>query len=374
MVAGIERLKQRLLGTHNQNAEQILIDQYYTLLQAEYHRVQIDGQPEHPDHHIHAEIQNLFNQDKTWETIYHIEQLLVYILREEDLDAKISRGLVDIKEVLEHRYAHYQNELNSPDSPNKRAILKSMVQDVQWFYKVRNVKYLYERQTRSRVTWIFIGALLLFFLPNLEPPLTDFLIEHAGGPRTYFIFVAITSGCLGATFSLLTGLRDKFNLSGLHDLRTMSRWSYGFLRVFIGMGAGVLFYYFIQTGLIQGEFVPKKFNVSALLPVKEEEVKRDMQTLIGTEDKQGNTEEQKITQSPPTDQGQIQGSFTRRNTVQADQSELNEQLEYKDLALLILLCFISGFSEKLVPDILARAEQRIRSQEGPPTSSPTLGA
>ncbi len=77
---------------------------------------------------------------------------------------------------------------------HKRAILRSMIQDVQWFYKTRNVEQVYVRQIRSRVTWIFIGAVILFFLPNLVPQLTHFLIEYAGGPALILLELFPNSG------------------------------------------------------------------------------------------------------------------------------------------------------------------------------------
>lgn len=350
MFAQIKHIKSRLFSMHRQDAEQILIDQFYTLLQTAYQRVQEDDHPEHPDHHIHAEVRHLLNQDKNWENVYHIELLLVYIMREEDLDARISRSLLDIQEVLENRYPYYQNEIKNADMSHKRAILRNIIQDIQWFYKTRDVRHIYEQQARSRVTWVFIGALLLFFLPNLVPPIADFLIEYIGGPRAYFVFAAITSGCLGATFSLLTGLREKFKISRLNDLRTMHRWSYGLLRVFIGMGAGVLFYYFIQTGLIQGEFVPKSFNATTSIHATMENMKGESREVIKTERMPKNMQDQKTGMASPTGRDRHQG----------------EQLAYKDLALLILLCFVSGFSEKLVPDILSRTEQRMRGQTRTP--------
>ncbi|PON13037.1 hypothetical protein C2W62_36450 [Candidatus Entotheonella serta] len=99
-----------------------------------------------------------------------------------------------------------------------------------------------------------------------------------------------------------------------------------------------------------------------MLPLETEEVAAEKKKLLGIhkvlEDVQNKTP------ARPTGPSQVQEKV-------AGQSEY---LQYKDLALLILLCFLSGFSEKLVPDILARTEQRMRAQEGAGLPAPPPGA
>jgi len=70
------------------------------------------------------------------------------------------------------------------------------------------------------------------------------------------IFTAIIAGALGASFSMLIGLKLRLEDMPLHSLEAMRKTSYIFSRVATGIGACLIFFYFPQSGLLQGSLFP----------------------------------------------------------------------------------------------------------------------
>jgi len=106
---------------------------------------------------------------------------------------------------------------------------------------------------------------------------------------------AITSGWFGAAFSMLIGLRDRLAQSGLDELRVNYRYDFLASRVVIGIGAAFILYFFLRAELLTGSVFPD-LNSSVLSP--------------------------------------------------------------KDASLFVIWTFIAGFSEKFVPNLLAKAEEK----------------
>ena len=117
---------------------------------------------------------------------------------------------------------------------------------------------------------------------------------------TRALIVATLSGALGATFSMLTGLKAVAK-SRLSDLKLIHRFNYLLIRSFIGVCAALIFYFFVQSEFfkVSGELLPT-------LPIK----------LPNEGDPMSTT--------------------------------------YADMSVLIVWCFIAGFSEKLVPNLLSK--------------------
>jgi hypothetical protein len=204
---------------------------------------------------------------------------------------------------------------------DKQSLLISLISDLQWTKEKKQVEQSYGRTARLRATIIFVLAFLLFFLPNIIPAFSRLLLDTALGEsaRVYFVFTAITAGNLGASFSLLICIRKRLEESNLDGVKILHRYSYIISRVVIGMGAGLIFHYFLQSGLIEGAILPTPFSGSAL-PSSE----------------------------PSSPSSQV--------------------LEYRDLALVIIFGVLSGFSESLVPNLLSKTEKQIESGEANQTA------
>lgn len=321
--------------------EQKLISQYYVTLKTEYKQIkQIlksntdDSKNAIQDKSLYEEIEFLLGEKstkeraspkQTWRNAYYIEQLIALILPKQMIDVELSRRIEEARHVLpSDTYTYYVNKLTHKADAgqagnteiDKQSLLINLISDLQWVKEKQQVEQSYGRTARLRATIIFVLAFLLFFLPNIIPAFSRLLLDTTIGEsaRVYFVFTAITAGSLGASFSLLISIRKRLEESNLDGVKILHRYSYIISRVVIGMGAGLIFYYFLQSGLIEGTILPTPFSGSALPSIE-----------------------------PSSSSSQV--------------------LEYRDLALVIIFSVLSGFSESLVPNLLSKTEKQIEGGE-----------
>lgn len=320
--------------------EQKLIDQFYVKLKIEYKQIrQIEKMSKNGsinngvDPSVYDEIEVLLREKveidqkppkKTWRNAYYIEQMLALIFPIQKIDIELSRRIEEAKGTLpESKCTYYANQvvreldseqvqMSGDTDIDKKSLLIHLISDLQWHKEKQQVERSYGRTARLRTTIMFVFAFLIFFLPNIIPPFAHVLLDAAfgGSARIYFVFTAIAPGCLGAAFSLLISIRKRLEESNLDGVKVLYRYSYIVSRVVIGMGAGLVFYYFLQSGLINGDLLPTPFSGSAL-----------------------------------------------------PEGGASTTLEYKDIALVIIFCFLSGFSETIVPNLLSRTEKQVGVRE-----------
>jgi hypothetical protein len=125
-------------------------------------------------------------------------------------------------------------------------------------------------------------------------------------------FVGI-AGAFGASFSMMTSLRTRLAESSFEDLKLNRSILMILARVLVGIGAGFLLFFFVKSGLLAGKAFPA---------LEEEIVAEGVRTL-----------------SVP------------------------------DFAKLFIWCFVAGFSEKLVPNLLATTEGQKSGQQIPPAKT-----
>lgn len=156
---------------------------------------------------------------------------------------------------------------------------------------------------------VVIGSLLAVLLLLLALNVAASDAERLWGFafRTYpGLVVALASGFFGATFSMLLQTQRRTAAASLDDLSSASSWRTLMVRSSVGLGGAAILYFFFRSGLLGGNLWP------------------DLSKL----------------------------SF--------------EPLENATLALvpnqhwclLVIWCFLGGFSETLVPNILTRTEEK----------------
>jgi hypothetical protein len=154
--------------------------------------------------------------------------------------------------------------------------------------------------TRIRTSFLFFIAIMMFFAVDQLPAITNFL-SITKGSKGDAILTAMASGWLGTAFSMLIGLRNKLTVSSLQDLKVIHRIDYIFSRTIIGLTSGLLLFYFFESQLLTGTLFPQFQDIAPVF-------------------------------------------------------------DSKSYALLVVWCFLSGFSEKLVPDLLSNTEKNITNQ------------
>ena len=295
---------------------EVLLDQFYTSLKVSFQETQQDSGQLNDHSVIQSTIDQLFKKERSWENAYEIEQLMVPLFTDEQLAIELSRRVLETKQFGEEVSRYYEeSSKNNTDRDTRQALFSRLIKDLQRREQISRIRRWYTRNAWLRGTFAFVLSFLVFFTPNLIPPDADptpsdsevdssvsYFKSLTSTGKGHDVFTAIAAGALGAAFSLLIGLKKRLEESTLEGLRILQTRSYFFSRVVTGIGAGLIFYYFLQSGLLQGKMFPE-FALNE-----------------------------------------------------------NKKLEVKDefsLALLTVWCFLSGFSEKLIPNILSKTEEQM---------------
>lgn len=118
------------------------------------------------------------------------------------------------------------------------------------------------------------------------------------------LLVGMSAGLFGAAFSMLTQSQRRASQGTLDDVDVAVEWHTLVIRGAFGIGAATILYFFFESGLLEGSLWPKLYKLGAY--------------------------------------------------------QLGDQLRVpnRDLSLLVIWCFIAGFSENFVPNVLVRTENR----------------
>lgn len=156
---------------------------------------------------------------------------------------------------------------------------------------------------------VVISSLLAVLLLVLVLNISASEEEQAWGFvfRTYpGLVVALASGFFGATFSMLLQTQRRTAAASLDDLSSASSWRTLMVRSSVGLGGAAILYFFFRSGLLGGNLWP------------------DLS---------------KLSYEPLTN--------AARGLV-----------PNQHWCLLVIWCFLGGFSETLVPNILTRTEEK----------------
>ncbi|MCB1192656.1 MAG: hypothetical protein H7A23_15505 [Leptospiraceae bacterium] len=262
----------------------IFNDQFFLTLRASYENIPDATLKKNSG--IKEKIESLF-ENETWENAYEIEQLLVLLYDENSVNVELSRRLVEAKNnLMENVYKEYSELVNKDESVEfKRSILARLVNDLQWYYTRKYQKLELSKRITIRVCIAFAISVMGF----LGLFVVKMSIEQFGIGD---LLTASVAGLWGSSFSLLLNLEKKIKNANYYELKVLLSISYIVSRLMVGLGASLIFSFFIKSGILSG----------VVLPI------------------------------------------------------LSENLSQKDFALLVVWCFLAGFSETLVPNLLAKTE------------------
>ena len=189
----------RFAGTGNRDPQEVaireeLLDQFYATLEVMYLAAEPSPKPASDSMEKntnttetntqtvkqHERIRALLDDsERSWGGAYEIEQLLAFVMTDEQVAIELGRRIAEAKALklkysseLEARYNTTRLIIDGNDTKNKqreqsltsmRFILQRLLNDLQWFYKQRIRRYEAAKRLSARVSALFLSAFTIFF-------------------------------------------------------------------------------------------------------------------------------------------------------------------------------------------------------------------
>jgi hypothetical protein len=198
---------------------------------------------------------------------------------------------------------------NDAKLKQQRAVYIFLMQSLQGVAIETRFRRQLRRETASRLFVVGLIALLIALAPFLLVWMG--VGVEKGGPG-FAIVVVAALGVLGAYFSRMLSFENKLASIGFDDVMNLYQGRMLALRLLYGMIGSIIFYFVIRAGLLGGGAFPDTARLSEIHPLTEKIL-------------------------APT----------------------------ADVAKLLIWSFLAGFSERLVPDALARTEAQASKSDKP---------
>jgi hypothetical protein len=232
---------------------------------------------------------------RSWSEAYEIEQMLVHLYDEETLKTELGVRGLEARTTLRPPLADlYAGQITNANSAERQRGLLARLVNDLQWRYTVNEMKRRYSQDITSRTGWLFALALLLFAGWTA----YIVLSNAASNDLHLLIFAALAATWGATFSMLGSLKSRLAASDLDDMKLMRPWVMLLSRALIGTGAGCVLYFFLRSGLLGG------------------------------------------------------GAFPDLTTVET------APVARKGLALLIIWCFIAGFSEKLVPSLLEKTEGR----------------
>jgi hypothetical protein len=260
-----------------------------------------------------------------WDETYKAERLIALLLGGGQLRQEISARLQELASQslseADSLRRDYETLLKAPgdsqqasaDDATLRAFLVRVMEALHWNAKK---KYL-ARPIRKQATKIILYGLIISFLLVIAP----YVMLNFGKKgeeltkwwSLFALYTVLSSGLLGAFFSRLITIQSSWAAMTIDEVFVQREISYTLLRAGVGMCGALVVYIFLRSEFVSGPLFPmfKDVAIQFVAPAHERAVNM---TFV---------------------------------------------MPSKDLALLTFWCFLAGFSEALVPNILASTEKQL---------------
>jgi hypothetical protein len=274
-----------------------------------------------------------------WDETYKLERMIALLFNGAQLRQEVAHTLTELadKNVPEAAsFAHEHQAIagtpaqdgqpSTGDDGVLRSFLLRMMEALQWAAKKKYLASPIRKEATKKILLGVFVAFVLLIVPYVLLSL-NYLLSASDDVSPFWshltLYTAVISGGLGAFFSRLIVLQRDWPNMALEEVCLHNEWSYALLRAGVGMCGALILYYFLVSGLIDGSVFPHIEKLGINLVVVE----------------------------PPG----VHMAFATPS---------------KDFALLTVWCFLAGFSELLVPGLLAKTESQLCQTGTSPAAAP----
>ncbi len=309
-------VKPKIPMTPSKRHQKDLIEQKYIDLTTTYERMKLKPEVTSKFTDIVAIIEGLIASDveHSWDNANIIEQSLAPMYSEVELDSEISLNMLEAKRRLTVENGQFfdaeYHKLLETEHLDATAVKEGKLNLLCNLYKKLQISYDLEVQKKHALSAIrfstsmaFLASILMFFSMDNMRLLKNVMIINTGA-ETEFIISALSAGWMGACFSMLFRLKGDIQQQSLSELNAMNRIDNLISRSLIGGVSGLIIFFAFEASLLQGALFPELLFDS-------------------------------------------KGGFI------SDDNGLN-----KAHATLVFWAFLAGFSEKMVPNLLTKAESK----------------
>jgi hypothetical protein len=257
-----------------------------------------------------------------WNEIYKAESLIALLYGGEQLRHEIDAHLQELADADQAKSdalrREYQELIKQPvDGPNAgaddstlRLFLLRVLEAVHCHAKEEQLAGPIRLQATNRILKCLLLSFFLLVTPNL---LLNF--DSITAPSQFWslfaLYTALSAGLLGAFTSRLNAIQRQWAKMSLNEVFLQREWSYTFLRAGVGVCGALIVYVFLRSGIVEGALFPRFEDISIVFVT-------------------------------PALENALPFVFV---------------MPSKALALLTFWCFLAGFSETLVSNILKSTEQ-----------------
>lgn len=298
---------------------QAMLDQFYSNLEV----VLVGCRAEDPDHDPAmaariAEILATDERDRRWLEAYQADLFLSQIRPRASLKDELTGALAGLKRGLRRDVTAYDEDVRAiltsdlsedAGAQRARALLFRVLSERHWHASQRNLKRQIGLTYAGRLFWALVAAIGIFAATITLQYLFGAWFDSLGWSYTGFS-LAGSAGFLGAVFSMMTSHSGSLYAASIEEAQLVARVRTIMFRVAIGGTAAIILYFVFESGVIAGMAFP------------------DLEKL----------------------------GFASISVEQGTTQALGKLVPNAELCKLMVWSFLAGFSEKLVPQLLGRAE------------------
>ena len=394
-------IRDKVWGTGKKMTQEEVVEltnQFYVTLRSYFAQIMKEGESnirnQQAFNRVRALLEPAQGEDavQNWTNAYEIEQLLIHLFDDDTVETELAVRILEARSILRPELAAMYDarleEIQDPTaggqsvdpqavSMRRRRLLARLVNDLQWRYIVNEATRRYTKLITRRTATLSVSALILFVVGIVVIAAKQF---HYGDLQ--LLWVAGLAGTWGATFSMLATVKSRLGESKFDDLKLMKAGSVLLSRAAIGAGAACILFFFLLSGLLAGSAFPS---------LAESRDRRQNSVAASTASPRASTTPPAVTANaqqgtPPSESPALATAenapeetppaIVPSSPMELISNEATGFLASVEIALLIVWCFIAGFSEQLIPGLLATTEARAGSPAPSATDRfrPTVGA